>query len=407
MKKILFFSFSLFILQQLSAQFRFDNKSYKTVFWDDFCRELQRQNDPLLLDVRSMGEYSDTSVMAGMNIGYLKGAVNIDVRELPNRLTELETYKNKPVFVYCSHSQRSRRASKLLSEKGVTNVININGGMTMYNNLKSSGIVCNPSLYESNIRYELLSPPEVCGLMNSNKEVFVLDVRKDSAFNGISAEEMQNAFGKFRISVNIPLEKLEGSLEKIPMDKTILLVDEQGDESPEAAKLLTDKGYKNVAVLFDGLENWASVDPEQLNCRSMRVTRKKGYGLLNAERFNLLGLKTKDLLIIDVRPDSLFNNKSVYAWRNIGHIKHAINIPDGSLNENLAQTANFKNKPVIIYSFSSSPETFSTARALNEKGYTQVYVLLGGLFHLRWSAANIKDRGYLNDWVVNVPPDNY
>ena len=208
MKKILIFSFSLFILQQLSAQFRFDNKSYKTVFWEDFCRELQRQNDPLLLDVRSMGEYSDTSVMAGMNIGHLKGAVNIDVRELPNRLSELEAYKNKPVFVYCSHSQRSRRASKLLSEKGFTNVININGGMTMYNNLKGSGIVCNPSLYESNIRYELLSPKEVCGLVNSNKDVLVLDIRKDSAFKGISAEEIQNALGKFRTAVNIPLKKL-------------------------------------------------------------------------------------------------------------------------------------------------------------------------------------------------------
>ena len=114
MKKLIFISITLLALQQLCAQFRYDNKLYKTVFWEDICRELQRQPDPLFLDVRSMGEYSDTSNMAGMNIGRLKGAVNIDVRQLPNRLGELEAFKGKPVFVYCSHSQRSRRASKLL-----------------------------------------------------------------------------------------------------------------------------------------------------------------------------------------------------------------------------------------------------------------------------------------------------
>ena len=38
--------------------------------------------------------------------------------------------------------------------------------------------------------------------------------------------------------------------------KPILLVDEYGDESPEAAKLLFEKGYKDVSILFDGMDGW-------------------------------------------------------------------------------------------------------------------------------------------------------
>ena len=70
-----------------------------------------------------------------LNIGRLKGAVNIDVDAVAGRLNELKPYKDKPVFIYCSHSQRSRRVSKLLSENGFQKIYNINGGMSLVNEL--------------------------------------------------------------------------------------------------------------------------------------------------------------------------------------------------------------------------------------------------------------------------------
>jgi rhodanese-related sulfurtransferase len=83
--------------------------------------------------VRTPGEFRDTSASASLNIGRLKGAVNIDVNEVKNRLDEIRAYKNKPVFVICSHSQRSRVCSKLLADSGFTHVINVNGAMTEFN----------------------------------------------------------------------------------------------------------------------------------------------------------------------------------------------------------------------------------------------------------------------------------
>ena len=43
---------------------------------------------------------------------------------------------------------------------------------------------------------------------------------------------------------------------------------------------------------------------------------------------------------------------------------------------------------------------------LAENGFTNVNVLAGGIFNLRWRAANIKGKAALKDWVVNIPADN-
>src|ERR1044071_9707287 len=87
-----------------NAQYKNDNTKFKTVFLEDLCKTLQNNNGYILLDVRSKGEFCDTSMATNLNIGHLKNAINIDVNELPNRLNELKEDKDKPIFVYCSHS---------------------------------------------------------------------------------------------------------------------------------------------------------------------------------------------------------------------------------------------------------------------------------------------------------------
>src|SRR6266850_5550843 len=123
----------LAFLPVINAQYKNDNTLFKTVYIEDLCRQLQSNPDHIILDVRSQGEYDDSSSASYLNIGHLKNAKHIDIRELPLRWRELMPFKDKPIFVYCSHSQRSRRASKLLSDSGFANVTNINGGLTTFN----------------------------------------------------------------------------------------------------------------------------------------------------------------------------------------------------------------------------------------------------------------------------------
>jgi hypothetical protein len=98
-----------------------DNISFRTVFINDLCDSLaQKSRPPDPGCTQSPGEFRDTSSSASLNIGHLKGAKNIDVNEVKNRLKELQAYKHKPIFVICSHSQRSRVCSKMLADSGFT-----------------------------------------------------------------------------------------------------------------------------------------------------------------------------------------------------------------------------------------------------------------------------------------------
>ena len=392
--------------QNIFAQFRFDNKLYKTIFWDDLCKALQQQKDYLLLDVRSPGEYSDTSQYESLNIGHLKGALNVDIHTLPDSISKLDAYKNKTIYVYCSHSQRSRRVSKMLSEKGFTNVVNVNGGMTILNLMKDENIPCAKSIYESSNQFKILSPEEICKLVATDKNIFLIDVRNDSSFNQISNNEAKNAYGRLKKSVNIPFANLANSLSQIPKNKKIILIDDFGNESVKAAKLLFSKGYKDINVLFNGLDEWFDTDISELSCKNDLIDRNRSYKVITPEELSKLNID-KEGLMLDIRTDSEYRNIAKDYWRNIGNVKNAINIPSANLNEKLNDIEAYKNKPVVVYSFSSSPDIFSSAKLLIDKGFKNVYVLAGGLFSVRWKASNIKDHAYLNDLVTNVPADNY
>ena len=60
-------------------------------------------------------------------------------------------------------------------------------------------------------------------------------------------------------------------------DKPILLVDEYGDESPKAAKILMEKGYKDVSILFDGMDGWVDYVTNTTGKPSVKWTRNIGY----------------------------------------------------------------------------------------------------------------------------------
>lgn len=395
--KQLFALLFLFSSQAGFSQYRFDHTAFKTVYWSDLCEALAVHPGHLILDVRSKGEYEDTSSAKTLNIGHVKGAVNIDIREISRRLPEIEGYKNKPVFVYCSHSQRSRRVSKMLSDSGFTNIFNVNGGVS---NLRISGVSQDCGILTSGLPYQILSPKALA--QAKNDAYFILDVRPDSSFRGIAGQERKNAYGRLTKAMNIPLSSLAQKISSLPKKK-ILIIDENGSESVSAAEILSQNGVGAVAVSFGGLDAYLTEVPEE---ERTGWSATVPYHTINAERFDGLMKKYKDVTVIDVRTADEFNNVSKESFRNAGKIKGAVNLPFADWGKPSAPLPSDKEKPLVVYSFGTTPETFEAAQKLSAGGYKNVSVLLGGLFSIRWRAANIKGLGYLKDWVVNVPPDN-
>jgi rhodanese-related sulfurtransferase/DNA-directed RNA polymerase subunit RPC12/RpoP len=100
---------------------------FKNIAAAEICAYIKKNPGAILLDVRTPEEFTGK---ADPNFGSLKNAINIPVQVLESSLSTINTYKNKQIIVYCSHSHRSQQAAYILNQNGFTNVTNMLGGMS-------------------------------------------------------------------------------------------------------------------------------------------------------------------------------------------------------------------------------------------------------------------------------------
>ncbi len=408
MKKLICAILCLLALSASNAQYKNDNVLYKTVYWDNVCSAMNIYPGYLILDVRSKGEYADTSSYKALNIGHLNHCMNIPIQDMQARIGEIAEYKNKPVFVYCSHSQRSRRVSKMLADSGFKAVYNINGGLTdLYtdNNLVRTKCLKEMIIYKN--KYQFLSVGALCKILSENKEAFVLDVRSDAAWQHKDSNAKWNAYGNFKKAVHIQLSDLYTNLSALPRDQQIILTDLEGDEAVEAADFLTEKGFKNVAVLMDGVSRWYATSGRDLICKNDVFVPAAPYSIVGVKDFVAQMQNRTPYVLIDTRSASEFNNTDDTKWKNMGHIKTAINIPAADIKNRLGELETYQNKPVLLYAGGNSAALYAAADTMVAHGFKNVFVLGRGVFDVRWTGANVKGMEYLMNWVIDVPDNNY
>lgn len=109
----------------------------KTVWW----REVREMNadEVFLLDTRTPSEYA---------LGTIKGAVNIPVDDLRERICEVP--KDRRIIVFCAVGLRGYLAQRILMGRGYTDVWNLSGGYKTYSlatqpvvNVKLEPAVCS------------------------------------------------------------------------------------------------------------------------------------------------------------------------------------------------------------------------------------------------------------------------
>ncbi len=89
-------------------------------------RMLASGTRPLLVDVREPVEYSG-------ELGHLPGSVLIPLRDLMNRLNDINAHKGGPVVTVCRAGMRSATAAAILSRSGFTDISNLAGGLIEWN----------------------------------------------------------------------------------------------------------------------------------------------------------------------------------------------------------------------------------------------------------------------------------
>jgi len=93
---------------------------FYTVRAADLNVELTGTPVPFILDVRTADEYAT---------GYIEGAINIDIHDVPANLASLPADKAAPIVVLCASGHRGALVMMYLRMIGYTNVRNLGGGM--------------------------------------------------------------------------------------------------------------------------------------------------------------------------------------------------------------------------------------------------------------------------------------
>lgn len=91
----------------------------KEISYKELKKMMGKENNIILLDVRSKQEFNE---------GHLEGAINIPLYDLETEIGRLPN-KEEKIIVYCASGNRSRQAKEKLEKLGYENVYNLKNGL--------------------------------------------------------------------------------------------------------------------------------------------------------------------------------------------------------------------------------------------------------------------------------------
>lgn len=108
--------FALLLLSGISCYA--ETSPVGTITAAELSQRLQESRSPVILDVRTPGEYLS---------GHIKGALNVPHDELERRLGEIPGDRSSEIVVYCQSGRRAGIAEKILVERGYTDIKHLTG----------------------------------------------------------------------------------------------------------------------------------------------------------------------------------------------------------------------------------------------------------------------------------------
>lgn len=100
-----------------------DINSIKEMSYDEMIETLKNNSEVAIVDVRSPQEFAE---------GRIKYSINIPLYELNKKADSMLLDKNKLIILYCQCGVRSKKACKILEEKGYKNVYSLKGGIDIF-----------------------------------------------------------------------------------------------------------------------------------------------------------------------------------------------------------------------------------------------------------------------------------
>ncbi|CAG1010507.1 Sulfurtransferase [Anaerolineales bacterium] len=319
----------------------------------DVSAAMAEATPPFLLDVRDAAELEKD--------GYIKGAVNIPVREVLKNLDKLPGLDEK-IIIYCGSGQRGGMLMGVLRILGYTNVLNMGGGLGAWKTAElpvetgsmpeapakiSTPIIADEALFTALDESMSSLPDGFLGTKADKVNEMLASATPPTLIDLRTVEEVEKG-GYIKDSINIPVGELFTSLDKLPAkDSAIVLYCGSGLRGSIAIEGLRLLGYTNVLNMGGGLGAWKSAGFPVEGIVDWTAVWTDFLTTMPADFYTIKG----DVLsaqidagnspfIIDVRePAEIEKN---------GFIKGAVNLPLRSLLQNLDKLP-AQDQPIVVY----------------------------------------------------------
>jgi len=213
---------------------------------------------PVLLDVRTVDEYTE---------GHIEGAINIPLNELTANLDQLPDLEAE-IIIYCGSGHRSAVAMAAMNLLGYENAVSLLGGVRAWSgaDLPITDVVTtaevgtapefDAELFEIVDAY-MTAIPQGYFIVRTDglnvelveSEIALIDVRTDGEWES----------GYIGGAVHIPLEQLFADMSVLPAtDATVVVYDDPTHRSSVAMVLLQLMGYEDVRTLGGGYGAWTN-----------------------------------------------------------------------------------------------------------------------------------------------------
>jgi rhodanese-related sulfurtransferase len=319
----------------------------------DVSAAMAEATPPFLLDVRDAAELEKD--------GYIKGAVNIPVREVLKNLDKLPGLDEK-IIIYCGSGQRGGMLMGVLRVLGYTNVLNMGGGLGAWKtaelpvetgSMPAAAVVISTPIVDDEELFTALDesmstlpdgflgtkPDKVNEMLASTTPPTLIDLR--------TVGEREKS-GYIKDSINVPVEELFTSLEKLPAkDAAIVLYcgsGLRGSISVEGLRLL---GYTNVLNMGGGFGAWKAAGFPVEGVVDWTAVWTDFTTNMPADFYTVKGdvlngqiLAGSAPFIIDVREPAEIEKA--------GYIKGAVNLPIRTLLQNLDKLPAL-DQPIVVY----------------------------------------------------------
>ncbi len=174
----------------------------------------------------------------------IPGTKCLSCEEIEDSASGLPADKNRAVVLYCESEgcYRSCRAADAAIQYGYKDVYILEGGLPAW---KQSGYSLESVERIPRMPVVSLRAQDLKRMLTGRKDQLLLDVRSEKSFKE----------GHIDGAVNIPLYQITRRYDELPLDRTVVLIDDRGFRTFLAGRYLERKGFK-VMRLFAGMRGW-------------------------------------------------------------------------------------------------------------------------------------------------------